>query len=370
MKKLGLILVLLLIPYLTFASDFDRDGIDDVASIEQQENGSWNWTWIKSSDGTTGTLNGFGQDGSFPCVGEYDGAAGIEPCHIDTQYFWNIRLSDETVDAEHNFGRLNPSYMPGHDFDGDGDSDTAKMPSQCSKAKQSCYRKRVRVNGALNTRESESGGNNEGLDKPFQGSVPTFTGLFGSRFSCIGGFDIDGDSDHDICVMDKRGKNPKIMTLKCKDARALTKTANVRLGKVFNCPLRLVTSDDADSVVVWRASTKTGITSIRIVAPDGTKTTAEINAVGKVITADWLDDMSSTQQIGVVADGIITIYNPVDESISTATAPGSGFIVDTDDSVFGKRAQRVTQTKEPRRLNSKNVCKLFYCTGPMKGQRK
>ena len=369
MRKICLVLFLMVIPCLAFANDFDADGIDDVASIEQQENGSWNWTWINSSNGMTSTLNGFGQTESFPCSGQYDGAVGTEPCHIDSQYFWTVRLSDDT-DASLNFGRLNPSYMPGHDFDGDGDDDLAKMPSQCSKAKQSCYRKRVRVNGALNVRESQDDGNDMGVDEPFQGTAPTFTGLFGSRFSCIGGFDIDGDSDHDICVMDKRGKNPKIMTLKCKDARALTKTANVRLGKVFNCPLRLVTSDDADSVVVWRASTKTGVTSVRIVAPDGTKTTAEINAVGKVITADWLDDMSSTQQIGVVADGTITIYNPVDESISTATAPGSGFIVDTDDSVFGKRAQRVTQTKEPRRLNSKTVCKLFYCKGPNKGKRK
>ena len=36
MKRLGLILILLLIPCLAFANDFDADGIDDVASIEQQ----------------------------------------------------------------------------------------------------------------------------------------------------------------------------------------------------------------------------------------------------------------------------------------------------------------------------------------------
>lgn len=160
------------------------------------------------------------------------------------------------------------------------------------------------------------------------------------------------------------------MNLKCKDARQLTKTLNLRLGKVFNCPLRLVTADAADSVVLWRASESTGITSISIVAPDGTTQEAEINAIGKVITADWLDDSSSTQQVGVVADGVITIYNPVDESVSTATAPTDGFIIDTDDSVWGLKAETVTQTKSPKRLNSKTVCKLFYCKGPNKGQRK
>ena len=60
----------------------------------------------------TGTLNGFGQEGSFPCSGEYDGAAGTEPCHIDAQYFWTVRLSDDT-DASLNFGRFKSKLYAG-----------------------------------------------------------------------------------------------------------------------------------------------------------------------------------------------------------------------------------------------------------------
>ncbi|MEZ4754810.1 MAG: hypothetical protein R3A13_10980 [Bdellovibrionota bacterium] len=370
-KQLFIILLLiagLFLPKYLFANDFDSDGIDDVTSIEQSEDGSWTWTWVKSSDGMTDTLVDFGTDGSFPCPGNYDGAVGTEACHIDSQYFWTVKLSDAT-EAQLNFGLLNPSYMPGRDFDGDGDSDLAKMPAQCSKVKFGCYKKRVRVNGALNVRESQDEGNDSGVDRPFQGAAPTFTGLFGSRFACISTPDIDGDGDQDICEMNKRSKNPRNMVLKCKDAREQTRVANIKLGKVFNCPLRLVTAEDADSVVTWKA-TKDGTTNISIIPPAGDAVETVLAAVGKVITGDWIDDSSPAQQVGIVADGVITIYNPATEETTTASAPESGFILDTDDSLWGKRAEKVTQTKAPRRFNSKTACRLFYCKGPNKGKRK
>lgn len=342
---------LLMLPlYAALACDYDGDGIDDPTAIETQANGTWLWRSNLSTGGIS-SLSSFGNTSAIAkSPGYYFGNTmpavygfiGLGPIGIPWE--WNVPNGDSLP-----FGATgNISYMSGGDFNGDGTSDLVKFENRCNKLKRSCYRKKTRGNFYLN--------NTDGTNTFLPQQAATETSLLGGGLDPIFFADVDADGDTDICFARSRKRAAKTFQAKCwsvpdsANGLAAAVVFKKKIGRIFSTPVSLKRKNSADYIVIHRTRKKKGVTKLRIYPPIGSPIKTKLPLTGKVITGDWIGNGS--EQVGVVANGNISYYDPVTNSTGAIAIP-AGDPVDCRNNLAGPDELRVA--------NTKNICRVRDC---------
>lgn len=339
---------LLGITHVGLCCDVDNDGIADPTSYVQEDDGSWTWRSIKSSDSTLNILNSYGSVNGVPVPAKWYGSThGDAYAFVDLQTFYWHAYSPVSVDDKLNFGAANVSYLGGGDYNGDGIADLGKFLNRCNAIKK-CIKDTSRGNFAFN-------GLNGGLNQAFIG-VTTGTGLFGGAKFPVWYMDADNDGDDDICYAKRRAnKCLDNCSAKCREFQAICKDVQTsdqvysrKLGKIYNRPLSIRRVGAADDFVLWRKVGNTTELSI-INSSSGAKTVTVINSLGTVLTAPYLD--ATEDQIGVANSGTLLVYNPSDDSTTTLSVPSSGTPVSCRNNLNGPGEATLVTTKNSCNFN-------------------
>ena len=331
-------LSLLLATASSFACDFDQDNIDDPLTYDEST-----LTWRANLSGSSSDLvvPAFGEPGGFLAPANYLGPNNPTMLgFISSNFFWNIRIPDGTIDRSLNFGRSDASYLSGHDFNGDGLADTVKIINRCSRIRKRCSRNDARFNILYN--------NVVGNDV-FANLQPLVSGFFGKGLSPLFVIDANNDGRDDVCYARNLRRNKKQFRAFCRDVATQELTGRFRIGRVFNLPLA-AKIDGQDQVILWKYRRRRADTRITVISVNGAKKSFFIPSGGTVVVGDWLG--TGSDQIGVSTDGVLTIYNTLNGSISTMPVP-AGQSLDCKNNISGIAAERF--------LTTRNSCNVLGC---------
>lgn len=339
-KLLLLILLLPLAATPLSACDLDGDGIDDPTTYQDDGLGSYTWQSLMSSDHSTKIVNSFGQTNQFPVPANYLGES--EPAnyaYIDTSFFWKLLLPPSEEFSGLNFGRADASYLAGHDFNGDGYDDAAKIIDRCTKFRKNCLRRRAFLNVVFNSVEDE---------RPFA-DVSLTIGFFGNALSPVFVMDANNDGRDNLCIGKPLKKKRKIFKFRCYDIETEAVVQTFKTGRLHNLPLS-ANINGADVAVLWKAQNRKGRTQIRLIDANGNTTTAYIDVTGTVLVGDWLG--TGSDQVGVASNRQLHVFNTLTSDKTVISLP-SGTPIDCNNNLYGRAASKY--------IKSRNVCKVYNC---------
>ena len=321
-----------------FCCDFDNDSIDDPTTYNSSTQA---WKAKLSGDDSTLTINSFGAQSALPVPGYYLGnSSPAFFAYIDPNFFWKIYLAEDNIDGSLNFGRVDASYLGGHDYNGDGVTDAVKVINRCRKLKKSCHKNKARFNILYNIPNA---------DDAFSDISPLVSSFFGKGASPLFVMDVNLDQKDDICFAKPLRKNKKNFRAICQDVASQAILDKFKLGKIYNLPLS-ANILGRDQVVTWKTRKSSADTLITIINPTGGKSNHIVPSDGEVLIGDWLG--IGSEQIGVATGGVLTVLNPITATISSILIP-DGNPIDCNNNIYGNAARVF--------LNSRNVCRILNC---------
>lgn len=338
-KYLFLLLILFSAPVL--ACDFDGDLIDDILTYDSS---TFTWRVKLSTDHSTFEYSNFGSEGALPVPGNYVSGENTLFAYIPTNYFWTFSNGETIFNQLPAYGRVDASYLGGHDFNGDRITDAAKMINRCGVLKANCHRSRnTRFNVLYNL-------NQDG--QPFAGDSAIIPVNAGRGLSPLFSIDANNDGRDDVCYGVPKRKNKKIFRGICKDVMTSTVVQKFNIGKIFNLPLSAKVNGK-NLLVSWKTRRKKADTKIWLVSPEAGVETQQfiIPSDGTIVIGDWLG--TGSDQIAAATGGIFTVLNPLDSNISQMLMP-AGSPLDCNNNVYGIASETYLKTR--------NVCRILGCS--------
>ena len=336
--KLLFLIVLSLVAFSFNASacDYDGDGIDDIATYDSSNN---IWRIKKSSDDSIMEVN-FGENGAFPVPGYYLGTSNpAYPAFVSSDFFWKVFI-DPVINEKLNFGRVDASYLGGHDFNGDGITDPVKLINRCSRLSSVCHENSTRFNVLYN---------NINGNETFYNLSPLVSGFFGKGLSPLYFMDANNDGKDDVCIAQNRRANKTLFTGICRDFDSKAVVARYRIGRLFNRPLAVNILGESYTLI-WKRIKKTAETKVVLISKSNERTRKTLPSDGKVIVGDWLG--TGSDQVGLATGGILTIFNPLDSSVTSRLMP-AGEAVACKNNLSGRAGNKY--------LTTKNSCRVLNC---------